>query len=167
MARVLLLCFLGWLPSIAAPAQSDHSTATSILILQDGVATHAGIDAIYARFSAGYRALDAASVAGLYTETAAYLAPGQDAQIGRAQIEANFARFFGRAKQRGEALAISFRIVQRQAQDRIAYDVGIYTLTITAANGSSRQARGKFAAVATLAGDGAWRFQVDSYSDLE
>ncbi len=149
-----------------APAHADDDTSTPALLLQDGVAAHAGLDAIYARFSAGYRTLDAAAVAGLYTETAAYLAPDQPVRTGRPHIEANFSRFFGRTKQRGEALAISFRIVQRQAHDKIAYDVGIYTLAVTAADGSTRQSQGKFVAVATLADNGVWRFQVDGYSDL-
>lgn len=159
---LLLLCRSWWLPGIAALAHASSPP----LLLEHGVASHADIDAIYARFSAGYRALDAAAIASQYTETAAYLAPDQNIQTGR-QIEANFSRFFARMKQRGNLVAISFRIVQRQVQDALAYDVGIYILTITGADGSSRQDSGKFVTVATRAHDGAWRFQVDSFSDLE
>jgi uncharacterized protein (TIGR02246 family) len=167
MPKLALVCLLGSLSGFAATAQSDRNASNSSLVLEQGVAAHAAIDAIYAGFSAGYKALDAASVAGLYTQNAAYLSPDRNILIGRAQIEANFSRFFGRMEQRGDAVAISFRIVQRQVRGDLAYDVGIYTLTITAADASSRQERGKFVAVASRARDGAWVLQVDAFSGLE
>jgi len=136
------------------------------LLLEQGVASHAGLDAIYARFSAGYEAMDPIAVANLYTDTAAYLAPDKNIQS-RREIEASFTRFFGRMKQGGSRVAISFRILQRQVQETLAYDVGIYTLEITAADKSSRQEKGKFVTVATRAADGAWLLQVDAFSDLD
>jgi uncharacterized protein (TIGR02246 family) len=166
MPKLVLMCLLGWLPALAALAQSEQAAPTPALILEQGVGRHTGIDAIYGAFSAGYNALDAAAIAKLYTESAAYLAPKETIQTGK-QIEANFSRFFRRTQERGNSAAISFRILQRQVQDALAYDVGIYTLTITAADGSSRQERGKFVTVATRARDGAWKLQVDAFSDLE
>jgi ketosteroid isomerase-like protein len=164
MGKIALACVVGLLPALAVAAQSDRSAPP--LVLEPGVGRHAGIDAIYGAFSAGYKVLDATAVARLYTESAAYLAPGEDIQTGK-QIEDNLSRFFGRMKERGESAAISFRIVQRQVEGALAYDVGIYTLTITAADGSSRQEQGKFVTVATYARKGAWALQVDAFSDLE
>lgn len=165
MSKLVLVCLLGWLPGLAALAHADHGVSGPSLLLDHGVAPDAGLDAIYAGLSAGYKALDAAAIASLYTETAAYLAPDQNIQTGR-EIEANFSRFFERMKQRGDRVAISFRIVQRQVQDALACDVGIYTLEITAADKSSRQKRGKFVTVATRAREGAWSLQVDAFSEL-
>ncbi|MGH8242843.1 MAG: YybH family protein [Steroidobacteraceae bacterium] len=165
MPKLLLVCILGWLPAIATQAQFDEAAPIPSLILEQGVVRHAGIDSIYAAFSSGYQALNPAAIARLYTESAVYLAPGDNIQTGQ-QIEAIFARFFGRLKQRGSSAAISFRIVQRQVQEALAYDVGIYSLTITAADGSSRQDQGKFVTVATRTRAGAWELQVDSFSGL-
>lgn len=166
MPKLILVCLVGWLPALAALAQSDEAAPTPSLILEQGVDRHSGIDAIYEAFTAGYKALDAVAIAKLYTESAAYLAPEEDIQTGK-QIEANFARFFARLKERRDSAAISFRIVQRQVLGTLAYDVGIYTLAITAADGSSRQEQGKFVTVATRAPNGAWALQVDAFSDLE
>lgn len=166
MSKLVLVCLLGWLSGLAVLAHADQSAPDPSLALERGVVPHAGLDAIYAGFSVGYKALDAAAIASLYTETAAYLAPDQNIQTGR-EIEANFSRFFERMKQRGDRVAISFRIVQRQVQDTLACDVGIYTLEITAADKSSRQERGKFVTVATRARDGVWSLQADAFSNLE
>lgn len=166
MPKLLLVCLLGWLCALAASAQSNQAEAAPSLILEHGVRRHRGVDSIYSAFSAGYKSLDAAAIAKLYTDSAAYLAPGRKIQTGK-EIETNFSRFFGRTRESGNSAAISFRIVQRQVQDALAYDVGIYTLTITAADGTSRQEHGKFVTVATRMRDGGWALQVDSFSDLE
>ncbi len=157
-AFVFLTC-----PSTAA--QTSNMTESQ-LILEQGVAPHKGLDEIYRRFSEGYKKLDAASVAGLYSETAAYLAPGNNIQTGRQKILENFSGFFDSIKQRNGRADISFRIVQRQVDKNLAYDVGIYTLTTFNEKGEARQSSGKFVVVATRDKSGVWRFQVDGYSDL-
>ena len=142
------------------------ATAQSSPVRDEGVAPHDGLDAIYRRFSDGYKKLDPAAVANLYTETAAYLVPGTEIEIGRAKILASFTKFFDSVKQRNGRLEISFQIVQRQAEQTLAYDVGIYTLTSFSDNGESRTSKGKFFVVAKPDKDGVWRFQVDGYNDL-
>ncbi len=136
------------------------------LTLEKGVAPYPGLDKVYQQFSEGYRKLDPAQVANLYTETAAYLAPGGEIQTGQPKILENFQSFFDSVKKQNGKMEIKFRIVQRQVDQNLAYDVGIYTLISTNEKGESRQGKGKFVVVATREKTGVWRFQVDGYSDL-
>jgi uncharacterized protein (TIGR02246 family) len=142
------------------------ATAQNSPILDEGVTPHDGLDAIYRRFSEGYNKLDPASVANLYSETAAYLAPGKEIGIGRGKVLATFTEFFDSVRQGNGRLEISFRIAQRQAEQNLAYDVGIYTLTSFSDQGESRTSKGKFMVVGKRETDGVWRFQVDGHNDL-
>lgn len=150
-----------------SPAQTpDSAQETSPLVLEQGVSSHKGLDEVYRRFSEGYKKLDAAFVANLYSETAAYLAPGSNMEIGRRKVLENFSRFFDSVKRRNGRVEISFRIVQRQADNNLAYDVGVYTLTSFNERGEARTSSGKFVVVAKREKNGTWLFQVDSYNDL-
>ncbi|MDQ4121600.1 MAG: serine hydrolase [Acidobacteriota bacterium] len=157
---VITLCFF------RIEAQPPKVAQTGDLILEKGVAPHKGLDEVYRRFSEGYRKLDAASVAELYTETAAYLAPGSNVQTGRQEVLKNFSSFFDSVKNRNEKIEILFRILQREVDRNLAYDVGIYTLVSTSSKGESRRSTGKFVVVAKREKGNVWRFQVDGYSDL-
>ena len=147
-------------------AQTSNSLAENSLVLEQGVAPHKGLDDIYRRFSEGYKKLDAASVANLYSDTAAYLAPGSNIQIGRQKVSGIFTGFFDSVRQRNGRLEISFRIVQRQVDKNLAYDVGIYTLTSFNEKGVSSKDSGKFVVVARREKSDIWRFQVDGYNAL-
>lgn len=68
------------------------ATAQDSPVLDQGVAPHDGLDEIYRGFAEGYKKLDPALVANLYSETAAYLAPGKKIEIGRARVLATFYR---------------------------------------------------------------------------
>ena len=135
-------------------------------VLDEGVVPHDGLDAIYRRFAEGYKKLDPAMVANLYAETAAYLSPGREIEIGRAKVLATFTEFFDSVRQKNGRLEISFRIAQRQAEQDLAYDVGVYTLTSFSDKGESRTSKGKFMVVGKREKDGVWRFQVDGYNDM-
>lgn len=156
----------GFVTCLATSAPAADSALQSALVLDEGVAAHSGLDDIYRRFSEGYKKLDPAAVANLYTETAAYLQPGGEIDIGRAKVLETFTKFFDSTKQKNGRLEISFRIAQRQAVQDMAYDVGIYTLTSFRENGETRVSKGKFFVVAKPEKDGVWRFQVDGYNDL-
>ncbi len=144
---------------------SENATA-SCPVLDEGVVPHDGLDEIYRRFAEGYKKLDPAAVANLYTETAAYLAPRKEIEIGRAKVLASFTEFFDSVRQKNGRMEISFRIAQRQAEQNFAYDVGIYTLTSFNEKGEARTSKGKFIVVGKRERDGVWRFQVDGYNDL-
>ncbi len=122
--------------------QTSNSTTESSLVLEQGVAPHKGLDEVYRRFTEGYKKLDAASVVNLYTETAAYLAPGSTIKVGRQKVSEIFSGFFDSVKQQNGRLEISFRIVQRQVDKNLAYDVGIYTLTSFNRKGESSKDSG-------------------------
>jgi uncharacterized protein (TIGR02246 family) len=141
-------------------------TAEKELVLENGVAPHAGLDDVYRRFSEAYKKLDAAAVTNLYEPDAFYLAPGADVKRGREKILADFSGYFDAVRKKGASLAISFRILTRDAAGDLAYDVGLFTVTEKSAAGESRDGRGKFVVVARRMKNGAWRFAVDGYSDL-
>lgn len=98
-----------FLTGLATSAPAAENTPQGVLVLDEGVASHKGLDEIYRRFSEGYKKLDPAAVANLYTETAAYLVPGTEIEIGREKILASFTKFFDSVKQRNGRLEISFR----------------------------------------------------------
>ena len=138
---------------------------TSDLTLDPGVKAHAGIDAVYAKFSRAYRELDHELVGGLYSTDASYLVPDQSILIGRDKITPTFKSFFDYVRNRKGRMEISFRIVQRRVSGDLGYDVGIYTLTQFDRAGKGNSGQGKFVVVAVMEGD-QWRFQVDGYSGL-
>ena len=156
---IFLLLFL--FVSFGAKAQNSELT------LEKGVSAHKGVDAIYKTFSDAYRTLDADKVANLYTETAAYLAPNEKIQQGRAEIRPGFQSFFDYVKKEGRTMTISFQIFQRKVDKNMAYDVGIYTIRQYKDGKEVNQGQGKFVVVAVKEKDGKWRFQVDGYSDLK
>lgn len=138
----------------------------SDLSFDAGAKPHAGLDAVYAKFSRAYRKLDHQLVGGLYTLDAAYLVPGQDLTTGRDNITPTFKSFFDYVRERKGRMEISFRIVQPRVSKDMAYDVGIYTLTQFDAADKPNTGQGKFVVVAVKEKNGEWRFQVDGYSDL-
>jgi len=147
-------------------AQTSKNVVESSLVLEQGVAPHKDLDEIYRRFSEGYKKLDAASVANLYSETVAYLPPGSNIQIGRQKVLETFNGFFDSVRRGKGRLEIYFHIMQRQVDKNLAYDVGIYTLTSFNEKGETSRDRGKFVVVAKREKGNIWRFQVDGYSAL-
>jgi ketosteroid isomerase-like protein len=160
---IVVFVFLSCLPTLA---QTSNGASENSLVLEQGVAPHKGLDEVYRRFTEGYKKLDAPSVVGLYSETAAYLAPGSTVKIGRQKVSEIFTGFFDSVKQQKGRLEISFRILQRQVDKNLAYDVGIYTLTSFNQKGASSKDSGKFVVVARRDKGSVWRFQVDGYSAL-
>ena len=63
-------------------------------------------DKVYARFSEGYKKLDASMVSTLYAEDAFYLPPGSEVLRGRAAIHGTFDSFFKSVAQRGDSIRI-------------------------------------------------------------
>lgn len=148
--------------SLSAFAQTK---VTDELTLAPGVAKHAGMDEVYSKFSKAYRDLDYKIFGELYTESAAYLVPGDNIQIGGTAVVKSFEAFFTSVRNSKENITISFEIVQRKVSGSMAYDVGIYTLTNYKDGVARGTGSGKFIVVAVREGQ-RWRFQVDGYSDL-
>ena len=137
------------------------------LTLEKGVTVHKEIDAVYAQFSEAYRTLDIEKVTNLYSENAAYLAPNQEIQQGHAQIREGFKNFFDWVKDEKRTMTISFQIFQRKVEEKMGYDVGIYTIRQFKDGKEAGKSQGKFIVVAIKETSGKWRFQVDGYSDLK
>lgn len=159
MARLCAVLFLlaGYFSTVAAQDVSFDA----------GAKPHAGIDAVYAKFSKAYRELDHELVGGLYSADAAYLVPDQEILTGRDNVTLSFKSFFDAVREGKGRLEIRFKIVQRKVSGDMAYDVGIYTLTrFNEAGAKVGSGQGKFVVVAIKETNGEWKFQVDGYSGL-
>lgn len=163
MKKLLLFNLLVLLSAVSAFPQ----TAKNFLKLENGVAAHKEIDAIYRRFGEAYAALDAEKVTNLYAADAAYLPPGSEILKGRQQIRPTFQTFFDQVKKEGRTMSISFRIFQRKIEKNLGYDVGIYAITQFKDGKILGSGEGKFIVVAVKEKDGKWRFQVDGYNNLK
>jgi reactive intermediate/imine deaminase len=132
-----------------------------------GVAPHAGLDGVYARFAAGYAALDAALAGAVYTEDVAYLPPDAPPLRGRAEAGRGFESFFENLRTSGRSAKVSFEVLARAAHADGGWDVGVFTLVTSKDGVAPETFRGKYVVVARRDTDGVWRWQVDAYSGLE
>ncbi len=163
MKRISKLFFYSVFVLICAISAFSQNTN---FILETGVKPHKEIDEIYATFSKGYKDLNVDLVGNLYTEDANYLASGEKMTDGRAKIRETFASFFDSVKKNGNTMNIQFRILQREVDKKLGYEVGIYTLT-TFKNGEQiGSGQGKFFVVTKKIGK-KWFFRFDGYSSLE
>jgi len=163
MKKLFLFNSLILLLAVSAFSQ----TPENFLKLENGVAAHKEIDAIYRQFSEAYRTLDFEKVTNLYAADASYLPPDSEILKGRGQIRPTFQSFFDWVKKEGRTMTISFRIFQRRVEKNLGYDVGIYTITQFKDGKNLGSGEGKFIVVAVKEKDGKWRFQVDGYNNLK
>jgi uncharacterized protein (TIGR02246 family) len=139
---------------------------TPDLTLETQVKPHKEIDAIYATFTKAYRDLNIDLVTNLYTEDANYLAPGNTMTDGKAKIRETFASFFDYVKKNNNTMEIKFRILQREVDKKLGYEVGIYTINTFKDGKQVQTGQGKFFVVTKKIG-GKWFFRFDGYSDLK
>lgn len=158
MKKILVLSLLLF-ASFAVRAQD------SVLTLDNGVKAHKEIDEIYRQFGIAYKTLNVDLVANLYAENANYLAPGNPIIEGRDKIRENFARFFNSVGKMKQTMEISFRILQRETDKNLGYDIGIYTLKIFKDGKEISSGQGKFVVITKRVGKN-WVFQYDGYSNL-
>lgn len=138
----------------------------SDLILDNGVKPHKEIDGIYSTFIEGYKDLNVDLVANLYTEDANYLASGEKMTDGKERIRDNFGSFFESVKKNGNTMNIQFRILQREVDKKLGYELGIYTLTTFKDGKEIGVGQGKFFVVTKKIGK-KWYFRFDGYSNIE
>lgn len=156
-------------PTDPEPPRLVHYPPTAEVAHGPSAEVFDALDAVYRAFAQGYRDLDPEAVAKLYTDDAWYLPVGR-AQTGRDAVAEGFGNFFGRVREAGVRLQISFLILDRTVADSgdLAADVGIYTLErFEAGEEEPRVSQGKFTVVAVREGDDRWRFHVDSFSPLQ
>jgi ketosteroid isomerase-like protein len=142
----------------AAPAAGQTTKA----------ATDQAFEAVYARFTEGYKRADPQMVAGLYTKDAFYLQPGGKIERGHDYV-LNVFSFLNTFKSRPTGgPAIGFRIVDRQVSGDLGWDIGYYVMNnegraITAED----QPVGKFIVLWKRGTDGQWKIFADGYSDVK
>jgi ketosteroid isomerase-like protein len=123
-------------------------------------------DAIYSKFTEGYKLANPQMVADLYTRDAFYLSPGAMIERGHDYVLKQFS-FLDSFKTRPAGPAIGFRIVDRQVSGDLAWDIGYYVMNndgkpITAED----QPDGKFIVLWKRGADGQWKIFADGYSDV-
>jgi ketosteroid isomerase-like protein len=123
-------------------------------------------DAIYAKFTEGYKLANPQMVADLYTRDAFYLSPGSKIERGHDYVLNQFS-FLNSFKSRPHGPAIGFRIVDRQVSGDLGWDIGYYLMNnegkpITAED----QPNGKFIVLWKRGPDGQWKIFADGYSDV-
>ncbi len=123
-------------------------------------------DAIYAKFTEGYKRGDPNMVIGLYTPDAFYLQPGRKIERGTDVLKNAFG-FLSSYKNRPTGPAIGFEVVDRQISGDIGWDIGYYKFNgdgspVTAAT----EPAGKFIVLWKRGADGQWRMFADGYSDV-
>lgn len=148
------------------PGPGAGDAAGGVVTRAEGVVPSAGLDGVYARLSAAYRALDAEAASAVYTEDVSYLPPGSPVLDGRAEARGSFAAFFESLRKEGRSAEISFEVLSRGTSADLGWDVGIFTLRTAKEGTEPSTMRGKFVVVARRGADGTWRWQVDAYNDL-
>lgn len=123
-----------------------------------------GLDAAYQRLSAAYQELDSAAAITVYTPDALYLQPDEELVRGREGIQEAFERLFDWAQSNDLELRLTFEIMERDIEDDLAYDVGLYTLARFRKGDELGSSRGKFVLISRRQADGSWLFHVDGFS---
>jgi uncharacterized protein (TIGR02246 family) len=159
MKKVIILGLFLWF-------SSNIYAQTPDLVLENGVKPHREIDAVYSSFTKGYRDLNVDLVADLYAEDANYLAPGKMMTDGRIKIRESFASFFDYVKKEGQTMEIKFRILHREVDQKLGFEVGIYTINSFKDGKQIGTGQGKFLVVTKKIGN-KWYFRFDGYSNLE
>lgn len=137
------------------------------LALREGVKAHNDIDRIYQTFSDAYSKLDAGLASSLYAEKTLYLQPDAEIIKGRKAMHQIFETYFDSARTNRKQLAITFEIIERGISADLAYDIGTFRLTTSNRDSVEHTGRGKFFVIMLRDEKGAWRFQVNGYSDIK
>ncbi|HET9439360.1 MAG TPA: nuclear transport factor 2 family protein [Longimicrobiales bacterium] len=125
------------------------------------------LDAVYARFSEGYRSANPQMVAELYTRDAFYLQPGKKIERGHDHVLNAFS-FLNSYKNRARGPTIGFRIVDREVRGDIGWDIGYYLMNGEGKPiGANEEPGGKFIVLWKRGADGQWRIFADGYSAVE
>ena len=140
--------------------------ATSGLHAQTKSSRDQPFDAVYAKFTEGYKRGDPATVIGLYTPDAFYLQPGRKIERGAGVLKNAFG-FLSSYQGKPSGPAIGFEIVDRQVSGDIGWDIGYYKFNgdgqpITAGT----EPAGKFIVLWKRVADGQWRIFADGYSSV-
>jgi ketosteroid isomerase-like protein len=141
------------------------STAAAQSSSKSSTAAASAFDAVYARFTAGYKQADAKAVADLYASNAYYLPPGKTIGTGQSFILAEFERYLGRFTA-GAGPNIAFKIVDRQISGDLAHDIGYIMMNDGRTPLTENETPGaKFAVLWKRDSRGMWKIYSDTYNE--
>lgn len=153
---ILGACDLPYPPWVATEEQAAPPPAAPAL------------DSVYAAFSRAYASANVQMLMDeVYAPGAYYLSPGLPILEGHDQFRGQFSFLEVYAREGGPGPEISFRIVDRDVDGDLAYDVGIYTIRSPGAPPDAGGDQGKFVVVWKRNARGEWRIHADSYSAME
>lgn len=117
------------------------------------------IEETLARFTAAFNSGDAAGVGALYSEDAVILPPGGESVSGREAITA-----FWQGAIEGGLTDLELQIVELEAQDGRAFEVGKLRLMAPGEGGEMQPVLGKYIVVWKQDGEGNWRLHRDIWN---
>ena len=139
-----------------------------VLVLEDGVKAHEGIDLLYHEFAKAYETLDADHYKSIYADQTYYLAPKSPIYFNNSEVaDKGFREWFEYVKQSNGSLSVVFNIIAREVDENLAYDVGYIKSTQKIPELEDEVYEFKILAISKKQADGEWRFQADTYSYLE
>ena len=138
---------------------------TGLLLLIYDLAAQREVQDVYNLFSKAYQNYDSGILKTIYADEAIYLSPGLAIEIGSHTFIAGFKGMFEGARERNEALNISFKIVRRRKEGKVVIDIGYYKLVRSSLGEEDKISVGKFIAILEKFEDGNWKFIADGYSE--
>jgi len=110
-------------------------------------------------FAAALRAGDARAASCLYSEDAQLLAPLAEPIKGRAAIEG-----YWRTGVEAGVSEVELEVLELRLQDRLAYEIGRYTLQLEGDGGDTVVDRGTYLLVHEQQDDGRWQWAVEMFN---
>ena len=104
-------------------------------------------------FAAALNAKDAAAAAGLYTEDAVLIPPGEPVVRGRSAIE----EYWRNALELGGVREVSVETMDALSSGALGYETGSFVLTADGPDGEPVIDRGRYIELLRLEPDGTWR----------
>jgi ketosteroid isomerase-like protein len=114
------------------------------------------------KFATAVRNRDAAAASSLYADDAKLIAPSAELLRGRVAIEA-----FWRAGLEAGVCDAELESLELGIEDRFAYEIGRYALTLEPVDGASVVDRGAYLLVHERQPDGSWRWAAEMFNPDE
>ena len=126
------------------------------------------IEDVYLEMALAYKTYDITLIEKIYTEDAFNIYCGDTSDIKhlRKNFIDGFQRTFNYHKEKETKLDLKFKIVHREIDINMAYDVGYFRIDKTDKQGVITKGNpGKFVTILKKQKDNTWKFQVDIYGD--
>lgn len=146
-----------------APEPEERVTAD-----RDRARVEGEIDRVYETFSRAYARADVGMLMdSVYGDSAFYLPPGSPVLHGQDRFRGEFSFLERYTRAGGPGPDLTFESVERDYAGDLAYDIGVYTLTLPDRPGAAGVSRGTFLVVWKRGEDGHWRIRAHALTPLE